>query len=327
MIPMMYFRILASFGLIENSTIFLASSMLISPLMGPIIAAIFGTVIKDNSLRMLGVKNELFGILTAVLVGFLFGLIVCSLDNSYSISEGMTSEMLSRCELHSLIVGVFTAIASGAAAAIGILGGNIGSLVGVAISASLLPPAVNSGLVWSLAVIYKLFEGDDTRYNSVVKSRLYSQDQAMELMVLGSISMCLTISNVICVYIMGILVLKVKEIAPIISKNNSDFWRHDIKIARNLNRNGYDTDTVIIDEFANLPKGEQKALGLDYELWRKTLQMDEPRYQNTWSPLSAKYHLMDSNYESMNPNYSTVHRLERLYSTMSNPPSTTKPKW
>ena len=51
---------------------------------------------------------------------------------------------MSRCKLHSLIVGVFTAIPSGAAAAIGILGGNIGSLVGVAISASLLPPAVNS---------------------------------------------------------------------------------------------------------------------------------------------------------------------------------------
>ncbi len=33
------------------------------------------------------------------------------------------------------------------------LGGNAGSLVGVAISASLLPPAVNAGLFWALALV------------------------------------------------------------------------------------------------------------------------------------------------------------------------------
>ena len=44
----------------------------------------------------------------------------------------------------SLWVGVLIAIPSGAGVAIGILGGNAGSLVGVAISASLLPPAVNA---------------------------------------------------------------------------------------------------------------------------------------------------------------------------------------
>lgn len=46
--------------------------------------------------------------------------------------------------MHSLLVGALTAIASGAAVAIAILGENVGSLVGVAISASLLPPAVNT---------------------------------------------------------------------------------------------------------------------------------------------------------------------------------------
>lgn len=49
-----------------------------------------------------------------------------------------------RGELHSVVLGILTAIPSGAAVAIAIIGENIGSLVGVAISASLLPPAVNS---------------------------------------------------------------------------------------------------------------------------------------------------------------------------------------
>uniref|UniRef100_A0A1B0A3P5 Uncharacterized protein n=1 Tax=Glossina pallidipes TaxID=7398 RepID=A0A1B0A3P5_GLOPL len=54
--------------------------MLISPLMGPIIAAIFGTVIKGSSLGKLGLKNELLGIFTAIFVGFVFGMIVCAVD-------------------------------------------------------------------------------------------------------------------------------------------------------------------------------------------------------------------------------------------------------
>jgi len=52
--------------------------------------------------------NELIGILTATLVGFLFGLVVCTTDHKYGIGEGLTEEMLSRCDLHSLVVGVFT---------------------------------------------------------------------------------------------------------------------------------------------------------------------------------------------------------------------------
>ena len=44
----------------------------------------------------------------------------------------------------SLWVGVLIALPSGAGVALSVLGGNVGSLVGVAISASLLPPAVNA---------------------------------------------------------------------------------------------------------------------------------------------------------------------------------------
>jgi uncharacterized membrane protein len=88
--------ILAAFGLVEDNTLFLAASMLISPLMGPIISAIFGTVIKDDKLRMMGVVNELIGIFAATLVGFLFGFVVCSIDDRYSSGQGLTKEIISR---------------------------------------------------------------------------------------------------------------------------------------------------------------------------------------------------------------------------------------
>lgn len=301
----------------ENSTIFLASSMLISPLMGPIIAAIFGTVIQDRSLRRLGMLNELIGILTATLVGFLFGLVVCTTDRKYGIGEGLTEEMLSRCDLHSLVVGVFTAIPSGAAAAIGILGGNIGSLVGVAISASLLPPAVNSGLLWAVACIYKIFENDDSLYVDVIKSRRYSDNQATELAVLGGISMCLTLSNVLCVYLMGILVLKVKEIAPVIGRKNRQFWKHDIKLARN---GKVETESEILNELiANLATEDKHALG---SINRQFLRhLDESNYQHTWSPLSNRHSF--SMPQPPGAGISTIHRLEQLYASRIgfNPPA------
>ncbi|KAM8717817.1 hypothetical protein ACLKA7_004508 [Drosophila subpalustris] len=305
--------VLASFGLVENSTIFLASSMLISPLMGPIIASIFGTVIEERSLCRLGMRNELIGILLATLVGFLFGLVVCTTDKKYGIGEGLTEEMLSRCDLHSLVVGIFTAIPSGAAAAIGILGGNIGSLVGVAISASLLPPAVNSGLLWALACIYKIYENDDSLYADVVKSRNYSKNQATELAIMGSISMCLTLSNILCIYVMGIIVLKIKQIAPVIGRSNRQFWMHDIKVSRG--------EAAIIDEMlASLTKQQDNQF-INGAFLR---HLDESTYQHTWSPRSVRH-----SFSSLLPatcDVATIHRLEELYTqSLLNPNETRRP--
>ena len=75
-----------------------------------------------------------------------------------------TNEMSSRTETSGLIVGVAIAIPSGVGVALSVLGGNSGSMVGVAISASLLPPAVNTGLYWSMAMI-SAFLGDTETFN------------------------------------------------------------------------------------------------------------------------------------------------------------------
>ena len=39
---------IAFMGLIENSTVVLVASMLVSPIMGPILAGIFGSVVGDD---------------------------------------------------------------------------------------------------------------------------------------------------------------------------------------------------------------------------------------------------------------------------------------
>lgn len=118
---------------------------------------------------------------------------------------------LFRCTFHSLVIGIFAALLSGAAVAIAILGGNIGSLVGVAISASLLPPAVNSGVLWSLAVLCFMHADDDTRYNRLVSTNIYSNNHTLELVAYGVVSLMLTLINIICILIFGVLILKVTK--------------------------------------------------------------------------------------------------------------------
>lgn len=102
-----------------------------------------------------------------MVIGFLFGLIVCAIDEKYGQGQWPTQEIMARfdtfinffihllfillsqnfinrCDTRSLWVGILVALPSGAAVAISVLSDNTASLVGVAISASLLPPAVNA---------------------------------------------------------------------------------------------------------------------------------------------------------------------------------------
>ena len=55
--------------LVESSSVTLVASMLISPLMGPILAGIFGAVVGDSKLRRLGIYNELISLIICVLSG------------------------------------------------------------------------------------------------------------------------------------------------------------------------------------------------------------------------------------------------------------------
>ena len=150
--------IIAFFGLLENSSVVLVASMLVSPIMGPILAGIFGCIIGDAQLRNRGIQHELISLGICILVGFVLGLLfsLIGASNYYQrdLDKWPTPEMMSRGDARSLVTGIAIAIPSGAGVALSVLGGNVGSLVGVAISASLLPPAVNAGLFWSIACVH-----------------------------------------------------------------------------------------------------------------------------------------------------------------------------
>ncbi|GFS13501.1 hypothetical protein ElyMa_001398100, partial [Elysia marginata] len=314
--------VLASFvallGLLEASSVVLVASMLISPLMGPILAGVLGTVIRNISLLTLGTRGA----------------------------------------LRSLPVGVMIAIPSGAGVALSVLGGKVGSLVGVAISASLLPPAVNAGLLWANAVlvaivpppterrinISRIFSNetlhqDEDRYGYAFSTNCpslvdntYSQhyfcNMASESAVLGVVSLLLTLLNILCIIVMGVLVLKIKEVAPLPSAPDveQEFYGKTLKVARDSYQTAkgksslllrakflqeykaFKSDLGILDEEIDDAEGELDQI---MESVEKSPEVNEilhrfPHRSNRWSSYWASpdsnsdSHLADKPYKTVN---------------------------
>jgi len=166
----------------------------------------------------------------------------------YGCPQWPTNEMLSRGEARALWVGILIAVPSGAGVALSVLGGNAGSLVGVAISASLLPPAVNCGIFWAISLCISILGEDsfaafhgfgeeldnETNITTSLYEPRYSQDFALEAFLLGLISLLLTLINILCIIFTGVAILRLKEVTPEkIPQKFSNFWRRDIKAHRN----------------------------------------------------------------------------------------------
>ena len=64
-----------------------------------------------------------------------------------------TAEMAGRGTFDNMLMGVFFALASGMVVGVSVTGGGVNALVGVAISASLLPPIVNSGMMITFGLL------------------------------------------------------------------------------------------------------------------------------------------------------------------------------
>ena len=87
--------------------------MLVSPLMGPILAFTFGTFLRDYSLVKIGLASEMYGIFICLLVGFIGGL---AATPSMLATNGLvwpTGEMCSRITVYGFFTGFFIALPSG----------------------------------------------------------------------------------------------------------------------------------------------------------------------------------------------------------------------
>ncbi|RMG35100.1 MAG: TIGR00341 family protein [Methanobacteriota archaeon] len=131
--------ILASYGLVDNNVVIIIGSMIVAPLMGPIALTSLGALLPGSGLLRKGIIAEVFGIVATVLVGYFVG-IIAHIDQV----DPLPQEIMSRANLNQVVI-IFAVVSGFAAGLIISKGSNI-SIVGVAIAASLAPPAAAIGL-------------------------------------------------------------------------------------------------------------------------------------------------------------------------------------
>jgi len=192
--------LLAGVALVANNTVVVVASMLVSPLMGPILATVFGYIISDYNMLWISLSSEIVALFVCIASGFIVGVAFSPWGD---ILNWPNNEMASRGTTNGLLIGLGIAIPSGVGVALGVLGGNTSSLVGVAISASLLPPAVNCGICWAYAAF-----GPSLVLSS--PHGIHPEVDRMHFVRLGGISFSLTLLNIGCIFVFAYLTFKAK---------------------------------------------------------------------------------------------------------------------
>ena len=200
--------VIAFVGLASDSSVAVVASMLISPLMNPLLAVTLGIMVNDTKLLFKGLRNECAMVLTsffiAAILGPIFRLILS--EESY---PWPNAEMDNRGTPEALYLGVLVATVSGFVVGVCATQGGINSLVGVAISASLLPPVVNSGMLYSTSIFFP------------------NLDASGEMYIKASYSLGLYLLNVILIIGCSCVVFYFKEISGLKFKKYDDSVWHD----------------------------------------------------------------------------------------------------
>ena len=179
---------IAGAGLILNSAAIIIGSMIISPLMGPILGVSYGIISKNYVLVKRGILGQLLSVPLAIGIGVLLASLAFLIFSSPSI----TNEMMSRN--FPTIFDLIVSIGAGLAVGFAITGKIQSSLVGIAIAVSLMPPAVNIGV-------------------TLIYGNLFLS--------LGSF--VLLMSNILAINLMAILIFKLKKIK--ILEKKYLFWK------------------------------------------------------------------------------------------------------
>ena len=133
--------LIASFGLIANSTAVVIGAMLVAPLMTPIFGIALALIRGDTRLFRNAVQAEIIGVLSAIAMAFLLGFLL-TFANPY---PEATPEMLARTKPN--LFDLFVAVLAGFAGAYALIDEKMSpALPGVAISVAIVPPLANSGL-------------------------------------------------------------------------------------------------------------------------------------------------------------------------------------
>ena len=129
--------LIASFGLMANSTAVVIGAMLVSPLMTPILGMSLALVRGSGKVFWRATQAEIFGVFLAIGIAALFGLLPINVE--------ATPEMLARTQPN--LLDLLVAVLAGFAGAYAMVDERISpALPGVAIATAIVPPLANTGL-------------------------------------------------------------------------------------------------------------------------------------------------------------------------------------
>ncbi|MDJ0659145.1 MAG: DUF389 domain-containing protein [Crocosphaera sp.] len=129
--------VIASFGLIEDSTAVIIGAMIIAPLMNPILSMAFAIVTRDWTLYKRSMITVALGASFTISIAFILGLLIPV--------DVVGKEVMARTQPNLIDLGI--AIAAGAAGSFSLTRQSIASsIAGVAIAVALVPPLCVTGL-------------------------------------------------------------------------------------------------------------------------------------------------------------------------------------
>ncbi len=146
--------VIATGGLLADSPAVVVGSMVIAPLVGPVLTTGVGVVTDDRKMVSDSVQFQVVGLVVAVVTAALFGLLL-RVTGFAPTGLAISSIELVSVRLAPTLVTVAIGLAAGSAAAFALTTKGPTALVGVMIAAALLPAAATVGiaLVWGAFVV------------------------------------------------------------------------------------------------------------------------------------------------------------------------------
>ncbi|MCC5925927.1 MAG: TIGR00341 family protein [Bacteroidetes bacterium] len=129
--------IVASLGVIRDSTAVVIGAMVIAPLLAPNVGLALATVLADIKLGIMALKTNGIGILVGLLLSVFLGFIL-EVDSS-------VNEIAMRTNVE--LADIALALASGAAGVLAYTLGMSAAVIGVMVAVALLPPLATAGIL------------------------------------------------------------------------------------------------------------------------------------------------------------------------------------
>ncbi len=167
--------VIAAIGLARNDMAIIIGAMVLAPLLIPNVAVALANTLGDTELAVKGTKTAVTGLALALAIGVMIGVV-------FPVDPSLPS-IAARTQVHWTDLAL--ALASGAAGVLAFTSGGQLSLIGVMVAVALMPPLVTAGLLFGSA-----------------------------LPQLGAQALELTIANIICVNLAGIITFSLQGIRP-----------------------------------------------------------------------------------------------------------------